>query len=111
MKTVLIFLDTKEIVPKCVVEAVSGAKMKGQPMYDKYVEERLISGPNPSQILYNDATYLCLPPLKNASHVRQVIKVPISRVTANSSPGCILLAKQERETSKNFSSICPQLVY
>ena len=37
----LLVLDTKEIVPKCVVEAVSGAKMKGQSMYDKYVEERL----------------------------------------------------------------------
>ena len=30
----LLVLDTKEIVPKCVVEAVSGAKIKGQSMYD-----------------------------------------------------------------------------
>ena len=37
----LLVLDTKEIVPKCVVEPVSGAKIKGQSMYDKYVEERL----------------------------------------------------------------------
>ena len=37
----LLVLDTKEIVPKCVVEAVSGAKIKGQSMYDNYVEERL----------------------------------------------------------------------
>ena len=37
----LLVLDTKEIAPKCVVEAVSGAKEKGQSMYDKYVEEGL----------------------------------------------------------------------
>ena len=37
----LLVLDTKEIVPKCVVEAVSEAKIKGQSMYDNYVEERL----------------------------------------------------------------------
>ena len=37
----LLVLDTKEIVPKCVVESVSGAKIKGQSMYDKYVEEWL----------------------------------------------------------------------
>lgn len=35
----LIVLDTKEIMPKCVVEAISGAKEKGKSMYDKYVEE------------------------------------------------------------------------
>ena len=27
-------------MPKCVVEAVSGAKVKRQSMYDKYIEER-----------------------------------------------------------------------
>lgn len=32
-----LILDTKELVPKCVGEAVSGAKMKGQSMYDKYM--------------------------------------------------------------------------
>ena len=37
----LLVLDTKAIVPNCVVEAVSGAKIKGQSMYDNYVEERL----------------------------------------------------------------------
>ena len=37
----LLVLDTKKIVPKCVVEAVSGAKVKGQSVYDKYVKERL----------------------------------------------------------------------
>ena len=37
----LLVLDTKEIVPKCVVEAVSGAKIKGQSMYNNYVKERL----------------------------------------------------------------------
>ena len=37
----LLVLDTKEIAPKCVVEAVSGAKEKGQSIYDKYLEERL----------------------------------------------------------------------
>ena len=37
----LLVLDTKEIAPKCVVEDVSGAKEKGQSMYDEYVEERL----------------------------------------------------------------------
>ena len=35
-------LDSEEIVPKCVVEAVSEAKIKGQSMYDNYVEERLL---------------------------------------------------------------------
>ena len=35
------WLDTKEIMPECVVEAISGAKEKGKSMYDKYVEERL----------------------------------------------------------------------
>ena len=37
----LLVLDTKEIAPTCVVEAVSGVKEKGQSMYDRYVEERL----------------------------------------------------------------------
>lgn len=37
----LLVLDTKKIVPKCVVEAVSGAKVKGQSVYDKYVKEQL----------------------------------------------------------------------
>lgn len=64
----------------------------------------LISGPNPSQILYNDATYLCLARLRNGKQVRQVTKLPISRVTADSFPDCILLAKQEKEISMNFSS-------
>ena len=35
------WLDTKEIMPKCVVKAISGAKERGKSMYDKYVEERL----------------------------------------------------------------------
>lgn len=39
--TDLLVLDTKEIMPECVVEAVSSAKGKGQSEYDKYVEERL----------------------------------------------------------------------
>ena len=34
-------LDTKKIVPKCLVEAVSGAKTKGQSIYQKYVKERI----------------------------------------------------------------------
>ena len=37
----LLVLDTEEIVPKCVAEAVSGVKIKGQSICDKYVEERL----------------------------------------------------------------------
>jgi len=39
--TDLVVLDTKEIVPKSVLEAVSAAKEKGQSMYVTYVEERL----------------------------------------------------------------------
>ena len=31
----LLVLDTKETMGKCVVEAVSGGKMKGESMYDK----------------------------------------------------------------------------
>ena len=39
--TDLLVLDTEEIMPECVVEAVSSAKGKGQSEYDKYVEVRL----------------------------------------------------------------------
>lgn len=44
--TDLLVLDTKEIVPKSVVEAVSTAKEKGQSMYDTYAEERLTKRSN-----------------------------------------------------------------
>ena len=52
-------LDTKEIAPKCVVEAVSGAKEKGQSLYDKYVEERLIKRCKP----VTDTVQRCILPL------------------------------------------------
>ena len=38
--TELIVLDTKEIMPECVVQAIKTAKQKGQSQYDKFVEER-----------------------------------------------------------------------
>ena len=40
---------------------------------------------NQSHILYNNATYLFLARLRNGNQVQQVIKLPISRVTADSS--------------------------
>ena len=64
----LLALDTKEIVAKCVVEAVSSrAKMKGQSMYDKYVEERLNKRSKP----ITDATQRCNLPLLGTPEKRQ----------------------------------------
>ena len=40
--TELIMLDTKEIMPECVVQAIKTAKQKGQAQYDHFVEERLV---------------------------------------------------------------------
>ena len=40
--TELIVLDTKEIMPECVVQAIKTAKQKGQSQYDQFVEERLV---------------------------------------------------------------------
>ena len=40
--TELIVLDTKEIMPECVVQAIKTAKQKGQSQYDQFVEERLL---------------------------------------------------------------------
>lgn len=40
--TELIVLDTKEIVPECVVQAIKTVKQKGQSQYDQFVEERLV---------------------------------------------------------------------
>ena len=57
--TDLLVLDTKEIVPKSVVEAVSAAKEKGQSMYDTYVEERLTERSK----AINDTIRLCNSPL------------------------------------------------
>ena len=69
----LLVLDTKEIVPKCVVEAVSGAKMTGQSMYDKYVEERLNKRSKP----ITDTIQRCNLPLFGTPEKRQ------SRKTSN----------------------------
>ena len=44
--TDLLVLNTKDIVPKPVVEAVSATKEKGQSMYDTYIEERLTKRSN-----------------------------------------------------------------
>ena len=38
----LIVLDTKEIMPECVVQAIKTAEQKDQSQYDQYVEERLV---------------------------------------------------------------------
>ena len=40
--TEVIVLDTKEIIPECVVQAIKTAKQKGQSQYDQFVEERLV---------------------------------------------------------------------
>ena len=40
--TQLIALDTKQIMPECVVQAIKTAKQKGQSQYDQFVEERLV---------------------------------------------------------------------
>ena len=40
--TQLIVLDTKEIMPECVVQAIKTAKQKGQSQYDQFEEERLV---------------------------------------------------------------------
>ena len=66
----LLVLDTKEIVPKCVVEAVSGAKAKGQSMYDKYVEERLDKRSKP----ITDTIKRCNLPLFGTPEKRQSSK-------------------------------------
>ena len=39
--TELIVLDTKEIMPECVIQAIKTVKQKGQSQYDQFVEERL----------------------------------------------------------------------
>ena len=41
--TELIVLDTKEIMPECVVQAIKTAKQKGQSQYDQFVEDRLVN--------------------------------------------------------------------
>lgn len=38
----LIVLDTKEIMPECVVQAIKTAKQKGQSQYDQFFEGRLV---------------------------------------------------------------------
>ena len=39
--TELIVLDTKEIMPECVVQAIKTAKQKGQSQYDQFVEDEV----------------------------------------------------------------------
>ena len=38
----MIVLDTKEIMPECVVQVIKTAKQRGQSQYDYFVEERLV---------------------------------------------------------------------
>ena len=40
--TELIVLDTKEIMPECVFQAIKTAKQKGQSQYYTFVEEKLV---------------------------------------------------------------------
>ena len=39
--TYLFALDSKQLMPECVTEAITTAKRKGESMYDEYVEKRL----------------------------------------------------------------------
>ena len=48
----LLVLDTKEMVTKCVLEVISGAKMREQSIHDEYVEERVNKHPNPYHRYY-----------------------------------------------------------
>ena len=41
--TELIVLNTKEIIPECVVQVIKTAKQKGQSQYDQFLEERLVT--------------------------------------------------------------------
>ena len=61
----------------------------------------LISGPNPSQIPYNNVTYLCLPPLRNANHARQVMKLPIV-IDCRPSPRLYIACKAREGNLEHF---------
>lgn len=82
----LIVLDTKEIMPKCVVEAISGAKEKGKSMYDKYVEERLNKRSKPM----TDTLQRCNLPLFGTPVKRQSSKT--SNQVADLSSDCRLFS-------------------
>ena len=93
----LLALDTKEMVTKCVLEVISGAKMRGQSIHDEYVEERVSKRPNPYHRYYTaiQLTIVWHPKKRQSLHVRQGT---ISKVTANTFPGCTLyIACQARE--------------
>lgn len=102
--TDLLVLDTKEIVPKSVVEAVPAAKEKGQSMYDTYVEERLTK----QSKAISDTIQLCNLPLFGTQEKRPSSKT--SNVLANLKSDCRLFSslyiacQTRRENSRNSSS-------
>ena len=100
----LLVLDTKKIVPKCVVEAVSGAKVKVQSMYDKYVKERLNKWSTPITDTKQQCNLPFLAPLTNAHHVtgNQVAELKSDwRLFSRLYISCQV---REREILKNFSN-------
>lgn len=86
--TDLFVLDTKEIMPKSVVEGVSTAKAKGESMYDKYVEERL--SPKRSKAI-SDTIKQCKLPLFGTSEKRQSKKT--STQVSDLKTNCNLFAR------------------
>ena len=98
----LLVLDTKKIMPECDVEAVSGSKVKGQSMYDKYVKERLNKRSRPITDTKQQCNLPFLAPLTNAHHVtgNQVAELKSDwRLFFR-----LYIAKRERKISKTFSN-------
>ena len=72
--TELIVLDTKEIMPECVVQAIKTAKQKGQSQHDQFVEERLVKCSKAIMIPSIATNFRCLERQKMQQATRREIK-------------------------------------
>ena len=72
--TELIVLDTKEIMPECVVQAIKTAKQKCQSQYDQFVEERLVKCSKAITDTIHRNSFRCLERQKTQQVTRQEIK-------------------------------------
>ena len=99
----LLVLDTKEIMPQCVVEAVQAAEQKGQSQYEAFVEERLVKC---SKAVSDTIQRNQLPLFGTSDKVSNKRKTQFAVGTiATSLHGCILRVKHEMGISMNFSSM------